>query len=317
MSFNQEWYGTQAQIIKQDEGVTVIDYGCNGSGVITNYMLFDGIQLSFLDFDTPDIMPSQKFNSDIITISHCRAGRYECEFPNRTMAYLPEGYFSVNGTEYLPVSFSFPLQKYSGLSVVIDKQLLTSGVYRMMNTIPLDLSKIGTTLRLEKNWYVSSTPPKLQHLFSEFYEAKGIEQLGYFKIKAIELLYHIDQLTQNNGCDFKYYDKGQIQITKEIHKYMVSHLDERISLEELAQNAHISVPLFHAVFAQIYGETPYAYLKKYKMNIAAQQLLDHSRKIGEIAAELGYNNASKFAKAFQSVYGVLPKDYRKLYRQNI
>lgn len=93
MSFNQEWYGTQAQIIKQDEGVTVIDYGCHGSGVITNYMLFDGIQLSFLEFDTPDIMPSQKFNSDIITISHCRAGRYECEFPNRTMAYLPEGLF--------------------------------------------------------------------------------------------------------------------------------------------------------------------------------------------------------------------------------
>lgn len=311
MSFNQEWYGTQAQIIEQDEGITVIDYGCHGSGVVTNYTLFDGIQLSFLEFDTPDIMPSQKFNSDIITISHCRAGRYECEFPNHTMAYLPEGYFSVNGTEYLPVSFSFPLQKYSGLSLVIDKQLLTAGVHRMMNTIPIDLGKIGTTLGLEKNWYVSSTPPKLQHLFSEFYEAKGIEQLGYFKIKAIELLYHIDQLTQNNGCDFKYFDKGQIQITKEIRDYMVSHLDTKLSLEELTRAARINLSLFHMVFNQIYGDTPYSYLKKYKMNIAARRLLDGTSKIGDIAAELGYSNASKFAKAFQSVYGELPKDYRK------
>lgn len=47
------------------------------------------------------------------------------------------------------------------------------------------------------------------------------------------------------------------------------------------------------------------------MNIAASRLLDEKTKIGDIAVELGYNNASKFAKAFQSVYGELPKDYRK------
>lgn len=317
MELHTEWYGPQAKLLRQEENRAIVDYGCPGQGIVTSYALFDGIQLNFLEFDTPGRMPSQTFGSDIISISHCRAGRYECEFPNRTMAYLPEGYFSVNGTEYLPVSFSFPLQTYSGLSVVIDKQRLTSGVHRMMEAIPLDLNRIGTTLGLEKNWYVSRTPPKLQRLFSELYEAKGVEQLGYFKIKAIELLYHIDQLTQNNGCDFKYYDKGQIQAAKEIHTYMITHLDEKISLEKLAQDAHINIPLFHAVFAQIYGETPYAYLKKYKMNLAARQLADSSRKIGDIAAELGYNNASKFASAFRSVYGVLPKDYRKLHKQNI
>ena len=34
-------------------------------------------------------------------------------------------------------------------------------------------------------------------------------------------------------------------------------------------------------------------------------------EIGDMAQALGYSNASKFAKAFFSVYGVLPKDYRK------
>lgn len=47
------------------------------------------------------------------------------------------------------------------------------------------------------------------------------------------------------------------------------------------------------------------------MNLAAQWLTEGKMKIGDIALELGYNNASKFAKAFQSVYGMLPKDYRK------
>lgn len=84
-----------------------------------------------------------------------------------------------------------------------------------------------------------------------------------------------------------------------------------MSLERLAKNAHLNLSVFHMIFAHIYGDTPYSHLKKYKMNLAAQMLTDGQVKIGDIALELGYSNASKFAKAFQSVYGVLPKDYRK------
>ena len=46
-----------------------------------------------------------------------------------------------------------------------------------METIPLNLDKIGSTLGIENNGYLSSTPPKLHHLFSELYEAHNIEQL--------------------------------------------------------------------------------------------------------------------------------------------
>lgn len=245
-TFNKDWYSDKAKIIKQDENFMIIDYGCQGKGIVTSYTLFDGIQLSFLDFDTDISMPSQKFNPNIISITHCRSGRYECEYANHTVSYLPEGYFSVTGTQHLPVSFSFPLKKYYGLSLVIDKQSLSEEIKKMMETIPLNLDKIGSTLRIENNGYLSSTPPKLHHLFSELYEALNIEQLGYFKIKAIELLYHIDQLTKNHGCDFKYYDKRQIQATKEIQTYMITHLDERVSLEQLAFRNQINLSLFHS-----------------------------------------------------------------------
>ena len=57
---------------------------CNGRGIVKNYNLFEGIQLCFLDFNTDETMVSKKFNSDIIQITHCRSGRYECEFLNHT-----------------------------------------------------------------------------------------------------------------------------------------------------------------------------------------------------------------------------------------
>ena len=61
-TFNKDWYSDKAKIIKQDENFMIIDYGCQGKGIVTSYTLFDGIQLSFLDFDTDISMPSQKFN---------------------------------------------------------------------------------------------------------------------------------------------------------------------------------------------------------------------------------------------------------------
>lgn len=294
-SFNQDWYGMQAKVLAQSDDRVVVDYGCKGRGIVKNYNLFEGIQLCFLDFESDESMETQKFNPDIIQITHCQTGRYECEFANHTVSYLPEGYFSVATTEHLPVSFSFPLGKYYGVSLVIDRQALSNGTRRMMQTIPIDLDKIGTTLGLETRWYVSDTPAQLKHLFSELYSAAETEPIGYFKIKAIELLYHMDQLTQINGCDLKYFDKKQIQTTKAIREYLISHLDEKVSLEQLAKEAHLNLSVFHLVFSHIYGDTPYAYLKKYKMNLAAQWLSEDKMKIGDIALELGYSNASKFA----------------------
>ena len=54
VDFKQEWYGIQSKIIEQTDDFIVIDYGCRGHGIITNYFLFDGIQLCFLDFDTSE-----------------------------------------------------------------------------------------------------------------------------------------------------------------------------------------------------------------------------------------------------------------------
>ena len=179
LGFNQDWYCMQAKVLSQSGDRVVVDYGCNGRGIVKNYNLFEGIQFCFLDFETDESMKARKFNPDIIQITHCQTGCYECEFANHTVSYLPEGYFSVAATEHLPISFSFPLGKYYGVSLVIDRQALSDGTRRMMQMIPIDLDKIGATLGLEARWYVSDTPPQLQHLFSELYHAAETEPLPF------------------------------------------------------------------------------------------------------------------------------------------
>ena len=309
--FNKSWYGDKAQVVDSDNDCVIIDYGCKGKGIITSYNLYDGITLCFLDFYTDEIMPSQKFNPDIISIVHCQAGRYECEFSNHQMFYLSEGYFSIMGTKHLPISFSFPLKKCYAFSLVIDKHALSADTQKILNDFCLDMDKISERLKLNKNGYLSHADFELGHLFEEFYNTKDKESITYFRVKAIEFLYFINKLSGNEETEFRYFNKKYIQITKDVCKYMTEHLEEKVSLEQLAYEKGINLSLLYKVFAQVYGDTPYSYIKKYKMNIASNELRNSKRKINDIALSLGYSNASKFSIAFQSVYGILPKDYRK------
>ena len=56
--------------------------------------------------------------------------------------------------------------------------------------------------------------------------------------------------------------------------------------------------------------TPAAFLRAQKMHAAARLLRESNRTVLDIANQFGYDNASKFAKAFRAVIGVPPNSYR-------
>ena len=56
--------------------------------------------------------------------------------------------------------------------------------------------------------------------------------------------------------------------------------------------------------------TPAAFLRAQKMHSAAQLLRTSDRTVLDIAGQFGYDNASKFARAFRDVIGVSPNEYR-------
>ena len=110
-------------------------------------------------------------------------------------------------------------------------------------------ASLATKEKLDQSQEYNYGLKKLEHIFTDIYQAHGIESEGYFKIKAMEILYHIDQLTQNRGCDFKYFDKGQIESTKRIKEYLVGHLEDNISLEQLVKEEHINLSQFYTIFS--------------------------------------------------------------------
>lgn len=56
--------------------------------------------------------------------------------------------------------------------------------------------------------------------------------------------------------------------------------------------------------------SPAAYVRSQRMWGAAELLRGTDRTVLDIAGQFGYDNASKFAKAFRDVVGVSPREYR-------
>jgi AraC-like DNA-binding protein len=82
------------------------------------------------------------------------------------------------------------------------------------------------------------------------------------------------------------------------------------SLEALAAEAGQSRSVFAATFRRELGCTPGDYLARWRVSLA-QAALRRGRPLKLIAGEVGYGSEAALSRAFKSVCGLAPRDWRK------
>ncbi|MGL1921836.1 MAG: AraC family transcriptional regulator [Hyphomicrobiales bacterium] len=85
--------------------------------------------------------------------------------------------------------------------------------------------------------------------------------------------------------------------------------------DELAQIAGLSLSRFCEVFANIVQETPIAYLRRWRLILARQEIIKGAR-IQDIAAEFGYQSGEALTRAFHNQFGETPTNMRQRYLNN-
>lgn len=97
---------------------------------------------------------------------------------------------------------------------------------------------------------------------------------------------------------------------KEALSFIEQNYQRDISIEEIAAFCGLNRSYFGKVFRDTMGESPQAFLLHYRMARAAQLLKESTLTISAISAMVSYANQLHFSRAFKSVYGVAPRDYR-------
>jgi transcriptional regulator GlxA family with amidase domain len=97
---------------------------------------------------------------------------------------------------------------------------------------------------------------------------------------------------------------------KRAHAYVHDHLQEIISVGEVAKAVGFCADHFGRVFRRSTGETFTEYVARARMKKAKQLLANPHQRIGEVAFDCGFQSISHFDRVFKRLTGQTPKDYR-------
>lgn len=102
---------------------------------------------------------------------------------------------------------------------------------------------------------------------------------------------------------------------RDILTYLNENYASRITLHQLSQEFHISAAHISHEFTRVYGVSPINYVIARRMNEAAWLLLHTQDTLVSIARQVGYDNASHFAKLFCKRMGLPPLEFREKYEK--
>lgn len=95
---------------------------------------------------------------------------------------------------------------------------------------------------------------------------------------------------------------------EEVRAFIERHYAERLTLEDLAEQAGLSVFRFVTLFRRRFGVAPYRFLSMVRVR-AAQQLLIEGTPSAIAAIEVGFCDQSHLCRHFRSICGTTPGQF--------
>ncbi|MCV2885517.1 helix-turn-helix domain-containing protein [Aestuariibacter sp. AA17] len=94
-------------------------------------------------------------------------------------------------------------------------------------------------------------------------------------------------------------------------KFIRQHFSDNISVEQLAELAHLSISALERRFKKHLAKTPNQFINETRLENARKLLVETRLPIGEVAYQCGFSDPSYFSKQFQLLFGEKPSTLRK------
>lgn len=104
----------------------------------------------------------------------------------------------------------------------------------------------------------------------------------------------------------------EAQLIEQIQSYILAHLPDHLTIEQLAAQAGYSVPYFSQIFRHVTGYAPYAFILKARLEHSQHLLLKTTLSIQEVAERSGFPSQANFSYMFRKEFGYTPTTYRKM-----
>lgn len=105
--------------------------------------------------------------------------------------------------------------------------------------------------------------------------------------------------------------KDEISAVEKTRQYIVSHVEEELTVEHLASMVYVTPNYLTRCFNKKYGKTVLEYITDHRMSLAEELLKSTNLSVTMVSAKVGYPNYAYFTKQFKRYSGLTPRQYRE------
>ncbi len=107
-------------------------------------------------------------------------------------------------------------------------------------------------------------------------------------------------------------DKSNLERIRSIVEYIKMHYQEKITLQDVAQNVHMCRSECSRLFSQYMKVPLFEYVLEYRIEQSVFLLLQDTLSITEIAELVGFSDSNYFSKVFSRFKGCSPRSFKKM-----
>ena len=104
----------------------------------------------------------------------------------------------------------------------------------------------------------------------------------------------------------------ELERLEKMLNYLNMHFTEVISLQDLADQVHLSREVCCRLFKKMTGKTITGYLEEYRVNKSFSLVQSGQYSMTQITEMVGFSNPSRFASAFRKRFGCYPGEYNSV-----
>lgn len=103
--------------------------------------------------------------------------------------------------------------------------------------------------------------------------------------------------------------KEQILAVQRMQEHIQAHLEENITMADLARISLFSPWHAYRLFRQHTGQTPTEYIRRLRLSKSALRLKNEGHRVTDVAFDLGFGSVDGYQRAFRREFGHNPSDY--------
>jgi AraC-like DNA-binding protein len=131
-----------------------------------------------------------------------------------------------------------------------------------------------------------------------------------------EIYYRILSGAQGGSLRAALAQQGKFGMVARAIRVIHSRYPEPLSVDELATEAAMSAPTFHAHFRAMTGTSPMRYVQSTRLHQARLLMLRQHTTAAAAATAVGYESASQFSREFRRLFGRPPVEEVERMKRN-